>query len=411
MIISWVFHLTLKKTNYKQMKKITQILLFTMIAASLFGAVKQDKKYLQWAIAVANSEMIHRPKLWQADFVARPKWDYTQGLVAMSFLKLYAETNNSAYFDYVHTFADFFVNENGEIMTYKLSEYNIDRLNGGKFLFDMYHYTKYDKYLKAIKNLRAQLDTQPRTDIGVFWHKKIYPYQVWLDGLYMGAPFYAQCAVEFDEPQASFDDIAKQFVLADEVTLDAKTGLNFHAWDEQKMEKWANKTTGHSPHFWGRAMGWYMMAVVDVLDCLPKNHPQRSQILDNFTRLTKSLIKWQDEKTGLWYQIINLPDREGNYLETSCTAMFSYAIAKAVNKGYLPKKYRAVAEKAFNGIVNTMQHNAGGTVSITNACSVAGLGGNPYRSGTFEYYVSEPKRNDDPKVVGPFILAGIELSR
>lgn len=396
------------------LKKRVRVLLLVVFpfVLNVFATDNSPDYYLNWAKSVANSEMKHNPELWQSDFVKKPKWDYTQGLIAYSLSKLFVETKDSVYFNYVQTFADFFINDKGEIMTYVLDKYNIDHLNGGKFLFDMYHFTKDEKYLKAIKLLRTQFDTHPRTQVGVFWHKEVYPNQVWLDGLYMGAPFYGQCVKELKEPKANFDDVAKQLVVGDKVTLDARTGLNFHAWDEAKTQPWANKETGHSPNFWGRSMGWYMMAMVDVLDFLPENHPDRPQILLNLNRLTSSLIKYQDSKTGMWYQVTDMPNRTGNYLESSCSAMYIYSIAKAINNKYLSNDFKPALNKAFCGfIANAIQQNEDSTVSITKACSVAGLGGNPYRSGSFEYYISEPIRNDDPKVVGPFILACIEMSK
>ena len=383
--------------------------LFILIGTVLYAHPATN--YTAWAVKIADSEIAHNPELWMADFVKAPKWDYTQGLVANSIIQLYDKTKDQRYYNYVQTFADFFINVEGEIMTYKKSDYNIDKINGGNFLFQMYNYTKDEKYIKAIKVLRDQLSTHPRVAEGAFWHKKIYPHQVWLDGLYMGSPFYARYGVVFNEP-ANFDDVAKQFIVADKYTLDARTGLNYHGWDESRTQQWAHPVTGQSPNFWSRSMGWYMMALVDVLDYLPENHPDRSKLISIFNRLTKALLKYQDKKTGMWYQVTNLPKAKGNYLESTGTAMFSYAIAKGVNNGYLKPKFRKYAVKAFEGLVkHSIIQNADGTYSITRACSVAGLGGTPYRDGSYEYYINEPVRSDDPKVIGPFILAAMELDR
>ncbi|MDO9152787.1 MAG: glycoside hydrolase family 88 protein [Paludibacter sp.] len=392
------------------MLKICFLIVVLMTLTSNIYPVNQID-YISWAKKIADSEMKHHPELWMADFVKAPKWDYTQGLIAKSMMEIYSATGDVKYYDYVKSFADFFVNTNGEIKTYKLEDYNIDRLNGGNFLFDMYNQTKDIKYLKAIELLRGQLKTHPRVSEGAFWHKKIYPNQVWLDGLYMGSPFYTRYAAIFDKP-AIFDDVYTQFKIADKYTLDKKTGLNYHAWDESKTQKWSNPVTGQSPHFWSRSMGWYMMALVDVLDYFPVNHPARPELIKILNRLSVSLLKYQDKKTGMWYQVTNLPNRKGNYLESTGTTMFCYAMAKGVNHGYLPKKFMKVAEKTFAGLIkNSTQMNEDGTTSITRACSVAGLGGNPYRDGSFEYYISEPIRNDDPKGIGPFILAAIELAK
>lgn len=393
------------------MKKITlHTLLFLLISNSLFSSSK-SKFYLSWADMIVKSEMKHNPELCRSDFVKTPKWDYTQGLIAKAITQYYLTTKDTSCFIYVNAFADYFINDDGDILTYKLSDYNIDRVNGGNFLFDMYKLTGNEKYLKAIELLRSQLLTHPRVTEGAFWHKKVYPYQIWLDGLYMGSPFYARYAAEFHKPDL-FNDVTNQFIVCDKYTKDPKTGLNYHAWDEKKEQKWADKVTGQSPHFWGRSMGWYMMALVDVLEYLPENHPDRSKLIEILRRLSASLMKFQDNKTKMWYQITNYPQREGNYLESSGTTMYAYAMAKGANKGYLPKKYKCIAESIFKGLIkNSTQVNEDGTVSITKACAVAGLGGNPYRDGSYEYYISEPVRNDDAKVVGSFILLALELGR
>jgi unsaturated rhamnogalacturonyl hydrolase len=208
-----------------------------------------------------------------------------------------------------------------------------------------------------------------------------------------------------------FDDVITQFRVADKYTQHPKNGLNYHAWDESRLEQWADPKTGQSPNLWSRSIGWYVMALVDVLEYLPINHPDRPYLVRILNRVSSGLVKYQDKKTGMWFQVTNLPNKKGNYLESSGTAMFSYAMAKGVNKGYLPVKFRKTAEKAFNGLIKySTELNADSSISITKACGVAGLGGNPYRDGSFQYYINEPVRNDDPKVVGPFILAAIELA-
>jgi len=386
-------------------------LVLIMLACVPFVEAKPKTDYIAWSVRIADSEMKHNPELWMADFVKKPKWDYTQGLVAKAMIQVFDKTGDKRYFDYVKQFSDFFVNDNGEILTYNLSDYNIDRLNGGNFLFEMYEHTKEPKYLKAIRLLRKQFYTHPRVSEGAFWHKKIYPNQIWLDGLYMGCPFYARYAATFDEMRV-FDDVINQFMVTDKHTLDPATGLNYHGWDESKTQKWANPVTGQSPNFWSRSMGWYMMAIVDVLDYLPINHKGRPELIRILNRLSSSIIKYQDKKTGMWYQVTNLPKRSGNYLESTGTAMFSYVLAKGVNNGYLPLKYLKPAQKAFDGMIKfSTQVNADGTTSIARACSVAGLGGDPYRDGSYAYYISEPIRNDDPKVIGPFIMAALELAK
>lgn len=373
--------------------------------------VNKPAKGLEMAIKMADSEIKQFPEPWSVDFNPKPVWNYTQGLIAYSMMKLWQENGNKTYLDYAKTYADKFIGEDGSISDFKLEDYNIDAVNSGKFLFDLYEKTKDDRYLKAIDHLRDQLKTHPRTSEGGFWHKKRYPHQMWLDGLYMGAPFYAQYAAHFNQPDL-FEDVVKQFVLVHKYTYNPKTGLNYHGWDESKEQKWADPNTGCSPNYWGRAEGWYAMALVDVLDFLPQNHPGRARILEILNLVAAGIKNYQDSKTGLWYQVLDQGAREGNYLEATGSSMFTYALLKATRKGYIDKTYRELAVKAYSGILkNLITNNADGTISLTKCCSVAGLGGNPYRDGSFEYYIREPVRDNDPKGVGPFIMASIEYSK
>ncbi len=362
------------------------------------------KKYSTW---MADSEIKRNPEGWTLDFNEKPKWEYTHGLVMTSMEKVYKSTGEEKYLDYIKNFADFMVNEEGEIKTYKKSDYNIDRVNGGKFLIGLYNETGTEKYKKAIEELRDQMREHPRTSEGGFWHKKVYPHQMWLDGLYMGSPFLAKYAVNFDEPKL-FDDVANQIYLIDKYGYSEETGLYHHAWDESKEQKWADPETGLSKNYWGRSIGWFSMAVVDVLDYLPEDHPQRDMIIDVAQKIAAGIVKYQDE-TGVWYQVIDQGGREGNYLESSCSSMFAYFLLKGVQNGYLDQKYQEAGIKAYEGILNQfIEENEDGTISITNVCAVAGLGGNPYRDGSYEYYINEPIRANDPKGVGPFIMASLK---
>jgi unsaturated rhamnogalacturonyl hydrolase len=257
--------------------------------------------------------------------------------------------------------------------------------------------------------LRNQLKNQPRTQEGGFWHKKIYPHQMWLDGLYMGEPFYAEYSKAFDEPQ-NFDDIANQFIWMEKHARDAKTGLLYHGWDESKEQKWANKTTGTSPNFWDRALGWYVMGLLDVLDTFPKDHPKRPELIAIFQRLMPAIVKYQDPKEGCWYQVMDKMDGKGNYLEASGTAMFVYGLAKGVRMGYLDKSFLLSAQKGYQGMLkNFISTDEKGIPHYEKVVLVSGLGGNPYRDGSYEYYLKEPIRRDDLKGVAPFIMASVEM--
>ncbi|HVQ36331.1 MAG TPA: glycoside hydrolase family 88 protein [Pyrinomonadaceae bacterium] len=338
------------------------------------------------------------------------KWSYDQGVVLKGMEALWYATGDGKYFNYIRQGMDHYVNADGTIRTYRLDEFNIDHVNNGKVLLLLYKVTGQEKYRKAAALLREQLKTHPRTSEGGFWHKKIYPSQMWLDGLYMGEPFYAEYAATFHE-DAAFDDIAKQFKLMEVHSRDSKTGLLYHGWDESKQQRWANPTTGRSPNFWGRAMGWYAMALVDTLDHFPEQHPQRGELLAILKRLATAVEKYQDQKSGLWYQVLDKGGAKGNYLESSAACMFVYALAKGVHRGYLPAAYLKVARKGYQGISKEFIQADGQGVDLKGTVSVAGLGGNPYRDGSYEYYLSEKVITNDPKGVGAFLLASVEMEK
>lgn len=338
------------------------------------------------------------------------RWTYDHGVVLKGIESVWYATGDGKYFNYIRQGMDHYVNADGTIRTYRLDEYNIDNVNNGKVLLLLYKVTGQEKYRKAAALLREQLKTHPRTSEGGFWHKKIYPSQMWLDGLYMGEPFYAEYAATFHE-DADFDDIAKQFTLMELHSRDTKTGLLYHGWDESKQQRWANPTTGRSPNIWGRAMGWYAMALVDTLDHFPAQHPQRAALLQILKRLAVAVEKYQDPKSGLWYQVVDKAGAKGNYLEASAACMFVYALGKAARQGYLPSSYLAVARKGYQGISTQFVEDDGVGVDLKGTVSVAGLGGNPYRDGSYEYYLSEKVVTNDPKGVGAFLLASVEMEK
>nr|WP_321380071.1 glycoside hydrolase family 88 protein [uncultured Bacteroides sp.] len=360
---------------------------------------------------MAKSEMIRCPQSWQLDFQPKLKWDYCHGLELGAILDVYDMYSDKKFFDYALSYADTMTYEDGRIETYNPNELSLDRINTGKFYFRIYEQTKNEKYKKALDLLRNQFDRQPRTSEGGFWHKKVYPHQMWLDGIYMGSPFYAEYAFRNNRPQ-DYADIIKQFVVIARHTYDPANGLYRHAWDESREQKWADKKTGQSAHCWGRAMGWYAMALVDALDYIPKHEAGRDSMLNILNNVATQIKKYQDKKTGLWYQVIDRSGDKGNYLESSCSTMFVYTLFKAVRMGYIDKSYLQVAEKGYKGILHDfIEVDKQGVVSITRACAVAGLGGTPYRAGDYEYYINEKIRPNDPKAVGPFILSSLEWER
>ncbi|WJS94037.1 glycoside hydrolase family 88 protein [Flavobacterium johnsoniae] len=369
-------------------------------------------KNAKWSDKMALTLMKRHPESYMLDDAKKPKWDYVHALVLHSIEELYKKNPDPRYKAYVRGYVDNLVQADGSINTYEFDKFNIDLVLPGRLLFDVYAYSKEEKYLKALQLIRKQLSEQPRTQSGGFWHKQIYPNQMWLDGLYMGEPFYAEYTAKFENGK-SFDDIAKQFELIQQKATDPKTGLLYHGWDESKQMPWANKETGNSPNFWSRSLGWYVMALVDVLDYMPKDHPKRKELVQYLNNASEAILKFQDKSSGLWYQVTDRGADKGNYLEASGSAMFSYAFAKGANKGYLPAKFKKAANKAFDGLTKVLikKVDEDGGITLTNCCQVAGLGGNPYRDGSYEYYVNERKKDNDPKATGPFILAALELNR
>jgi unsaturated rhamnogalacturonyl hydrolase len=379
------------------------------IIGCLFAAatVSAQQKPLsqQMAATVMNT--------WKDSFAldGKPaKWTYDMGVILKGFENIWLSNGDVKYFNYIRQQIDFFVKDDGTIKTYRQDEYNIDNINNGKLLLTLYRVTGKDKYLKAAQLLRQQLRQHPRTKEGGFWHKKIYPYQMWLDGLYMAQPFYAEYAMLYHDDTA-FNDIANQFIWMEKHARDPKTGLLYHAWDESKQMKWADPQSGLSKHFWARAMGWYATALVDALDYFPKNHPNRQPLIDILNRLVNALEKQQDNTTGLWYDVMNYsgPGKEKNYFEASASSQFVYAVAKAVRKGYLPAGKIAIAKKGYDGIVKRFIKNDNGQTDLHGTVKVSGLGGNPFRDGSFEYYMSEPVIVNDPKGIGAFLLASGEI--
>lgn len=341
---------------------------------------------------------------------ARVKWHYEDGFLLQALQRVAEDSGNAACGSFVRASIDHLVDGEGRIAAYRREEYNLDQINPGKVLFSLLRDTADRRYGTALEHLREQLRRQPRTRSGGFWHKKIYPEQMWLDGLYMAAPFYARYAAAFGEPEA-LHDVLHQLFLMEEHARDLQTGLLCHAWDESRRQLWANPESGRSPSFWARGMGWYAMALVDVLDFLQDSDPGKSSVISILHHLMRAVAGHRDEDSGLWFQVIDQGQRAGNYLESSASCMFVYAILKAVRRGYLrDEELRETAHRAYGGIVkNFIRTGADGYPSLTGTCASAGLGGSPYRDGSFAYYAGEKTADDDPKGLASFILASTEM--
>jgi unsaturated rhamnogalacturonyl hydrolase len=381
-----------------------------MLLSSLSPKVTHDDGRA-WAVRLAASEMQRRGDSLFYGKDPKAKWTYETGVFLKGLQALWEQTGDTSYFDYIKAVIDSYLETDGTISTYKLEDYNLDNINCGKLLLMLYQKTGDQKYKNAAFLLMKQLQSQPRTQEGGFWHKQIYPYQMWLDGIYMSSPFLARFALLFDRPEG-FAEVANQIVWIERHTRDSRTGLLFHGWDESRAQEWADPQTGRSKSFWGRAMGWYSMAIVDVLDFIPARHPRRAELIKVLQRLAKGVSAFQDRETGLWYQVVDQGKRGKNYLEASASSMFVYAMAKGVRKGYLGRQYETVARKGYEGLIrHLVRVDPDGSLTLTHICSVGGLGGAQKRSGTFDYYMSEPVVDNDLKGVGAFLMACIEYGR
>lgn len=341
------------------------------------------------------------------------RWDYRWGVALTGVEAVWRATGDPRYFEYVKRNVDRFVTPDGAIGTYRMVDFNIDHINPGKVLFALHAQTGDERYRRAADLLREQLRTQPRTASGGFWHKQIFPDQMWLDGLYMGCPFLAEHALRSGDTVA-LADVVHQLTLINQHARDPKTGLLHHGWDESGAEAWADPRTGCSRTFWARAIGWYAMALVDVLDLLP-DAAQRATLAAILEEALEAVARVQDG-TGLWYQVIDQGDRPGNYLEASASCMFAYAFAKGARQGHLRPERRQLAERAYQAIVDRfVRATPDGEVTFEGTCRGAGLGpgraGQPYRDGSFEYYVRQPVATNDHHGVGAFLLVSAELER
>ena len=409
--------------------------------------VLQQMPYQHYSEWLTYSEMKRVPKSYLLDFSTKPKWSYVMGIELEGMLDTYLRYGGEDILKYCKEYTDTMIYADGNIRGFNILDYNLDNIRTGHFVTRMYQKYPEQKNLLAMQLMMKQLKEQPRTIADkVFWHKAIYAYQVWLDGIFMGLPFRTLTAPITCKPakntkaakakadkeiQAIYDDAVNQLKITYQRTFDPKTELNRHAYDETRKTFWADKETGLSQHCWGRAQGWYTMALVEVLDALPEDYTRRGELIDLLKKDFDAILKWQDKKSGVWYQVMDSPKREGNYLESTCSSMFAYALLKAYRKGYVSEKYKDAGIKAYKGIIkNFIKVHPDKTISLTNCCSVAGLGPavtpeveaamkkinpkgsvneNTKRDGSYAYYLSEPIRDNDAKGIGPFLWASLEM--
>lgn len=370
----------------------------------------QINEYIEYLLDNSSAE---KP-MWNKELVLsgkQNKWNYIDGCMITALLSLYEMTGNERYFTFAKDFIDYFVQPDGTIRTYDVTEYNLDNINTASNLFFLYDKTGDEKYKLALDHVRTQLDTMPRTKEGSFWHKDIYPNQVWLDGLYMAEPFYMRYETKFRKMEKC-SDVIHQFKNVEKYMKDPKTGLYYHGYDESREMYWADPVTGCSPNFWLRSLGWFSLALTETAQaCDEALYYEKRYLIGLLEKLAEALQPFQDE-TGMFYQVPDKKDAEGNYLETSGTALIAYAILKAVRLGFIAPRYAKMAEKAFDGICDSyLSKNEDGTLKLGGICLVAGLGGKQHRDGSLEYYFSEPVVENEAKGVAPFLLAYTEMLR
>lgn len=395
------------------MKRIIMLLCCTAMAGACCSSKQMTVDGKSYAIRMVESEISRNPSATTLDGIeaGKVKWNYTTGLELQAIMDAGDEYGRPDFCEYALRYYDTIVKQDASVLTYKKERYNIDHVCPGRPLFRIAERTGEARYAQVLDTLYSQLCSHPRNDDGGFWHKQTYPHQMWLDGLYMGEPFYAEYAMrklDGEVREKAVADIVSQFTLVAAHTLDEKTGLYRHACDVSKQMFWCEPETGRSHHAWGRAMGWYAMAIVETLQYLGVT-PATQPMVDILNHICEVLPKYADPETGMWYQVLDQPGREGNYLEATGSIMFVYAMLKGVRLGYLPADMKPEALGLYEKFVkHFVRENGDGTISITDCCAVAGLGGKENRDGTFDYYISEPVIENDCKGVGPFIWASME---
>lgn len=342
-----------------------------------------------------------------------PAWNYIDGCMLTSLYTIYKLTGNRKYLNFIDSFLSYYVFDDGTIRGYDKNDYNVDNINEGRILFDLYKETGKEKYRQAIELLYSQIKDQPRTEFGNFWHKKIYPEQVWLDGLYMAQVFYTRYEAEYGGGK-NYEDIVKQFENVYNHMYDKDKKLYYHGWDVSKQLFWADPETGLSKSFWLRSIGWYTVGLVDAIGYFGNDKPNlRAKLITIFRKTIEGLEQYIDPEKHMLWQVVDQGGREGNYLETSGSAMIAYAMMKGARLSLIDRRYAAVGEEIFNGICKEYLTERDGELNLGGICLMAGLGPKykPERDGTFEYYISEPVVENDAKGTGPFIMAYTEVKQ
>lgn len=385
----------------------------------------EDRPYKSMAQWMTYSEMKRTPKSYLLDFASKPRWNYAVGIELEGLLDTYRVHGDDSILNYLHTYRQKMIDERGDVVGYDYNAFNLDNVRPAKFILRMQQYGAKKGEKIALKTFMKQLLNQPRTREGVFWHKAIYANQVWLDGIFMGLPFYCDYAVKNCSPRKArriLDDAVNQMMQTDRRTYDEKTGLWKHAWDETHKQFWANPHTGQSRHTWARALGWYVMAMTECLDVMPDDYPRKAEVVALLQKVMKAVVQYQDKKSRVWYDVLDVESPK-NYLESTASCMFAYVLLKGSRMGWLDTDFNEAGKRAYEGILKRfIRVNEDRTITLTDCCSVSGLGPgkgpfvpagkeNYKRDGSFDYYMSEPIRDNDAKGIGPFIWASLEMER
>jgi unsaturated rhamnogalacturonyl hydrolase len=394
------------------MKFLRHVACFAVLSFAAANALAAGTDEYPMSRRAANAAIARWPDGRFVPAGAPSAWNYELGTLLEGMDSVWLSSVDPRYFNYIKDSVDQLVTSDGAISTLKPEEHQLDNILLGRQLLFLYGVTQDKRYLTAATFLWNQLGAQPRNAEGGYWHKQRYPNQMWLDGLYMAEPFRAEYASISHHPE-EFTDITRQFVLMEQHARDLKTGLLYHGWDASKQERWANKDTGDSAQFWARGIGWYMMALVDTLDFYPDGDPNRAQLIAILRREAAAVARYQDKKTGLWYTMMDKPGEKGNYFEASSACMFVYALAKGIRRGYLTvlplDGLGVVAQRGYKGILTHFIQTQGDDVSLTDTVKASGLGGEPYRDGSYAYYIGEKVVTNDPKGLGAFLLASTEM--
>ena len=385
----------------------------------------EDRPYKSMAQWMTYSEMKRTPKSYLLDFASKPRWNYAVGIELEGLLDTYRVHGDDSILNYLHTYRQKMIDERGDVVGYDYNAFNLDNVRPAKFILRMQQYGARKGEKIALKTFMKQLLNQPRTREGVFWHKAIYANQVWLDGIFMGLPFYCDYAVKNCSSRKArriLDDAVNQMMQTDRRTYDEKTGLWKHAWDETHRQFWANPLTGQSRHTWARALGWYVMAMTECLDIMPDDYPRKAEVVALLQKVMKAVVQYQDKKSGVWYDVLDVESPK-NYLESTASCMFAYVLLKGSRMDWLDTDFNEAGKRAYEGILKRfIRVNEDRTITLTDCCSVSGLGPgkgpfvpagkeNYKRDGSFDYYMSEPIRDNDAKGIGPFIWASLEMER